>query len=98
MSSGLRGSAMQREAVSISPSLRSTSPNSITPPSLVMLPPSKALHGTSAKTAELNRPNLNFFGTVWLRHRPLARSLIKIRHLDKRGSKGQCHPRFYGSR
>jgi hypothetical protein len=31
-----------------------------------------ALHHTSAKTAELDRPNLNFFGTVWLRHCPLA--------------------------
>jgi hypothetical protein len=31
-----------------------------------------ALHNASAKTAELDRPNLNFFGTVWLRHCPLA--------------------------
>jgi hypothetical protein len=31
-----------------------------------------ALHHTSAKTAELDRPNVNFFGTVWLRHCPLV--------------------------
>jgi hypothetical protein len=93
---GLRGSLMQREAVSISPSLRSTSPSSSTPPSLVMLPPSKR----PSTTRRPRRPNsivptstssLQFgFG--------IARSFIKIRHLDKRASNGQCRPRFYGGR
>ena len=51
-----------------------------------------ALHPTSAKTAELDGPNVNFFGTVSL---GIARSRIKTRHLDKRAFKGQCRPRFH---
>ena len=31
-----------------------------------------ALHYPSAETAELDGPNVNFFGTVWSRHCPLA--------------------------
>ncbi len=88
ISSGLRGSAMQRAAASIKPSLRSTWPSSITPPSLVMLPPSKH----PCTTRRPNRPksmrptsisSVQFgFG--------IARSLIKIRHLDFRAHKGNA--------
>jgi hypothetical protein len=31
-----------------------------------------ALHHASAQTGELDGPNVNFFGTVWLRHCPPA--------------------------
>jgi hypothetical protein len=31
-----------------------------------------ALHDAPAQATKLDRPNLNFFGTVWLRHCPLA--------------------------
>jgi hypothetical protein len=79
---------MQRAAASIKPSLRSTWPSSITPPSLVMLPPSKH----PCTTRRPNRPksmlptsisSVQFgFG--------IARSLIKIRHLDFRAHKGNA--------
>jgi hypothetical protein len=94
LSSGLRGSAMQRAAASSSPSLRSTAPSSITPPSLVMLPPSKR----PSTTRRPRRPNSMVPTSISSVHFGfgIARSLIKIRHLDKRAFKGQCRPRFYG--
>ena len=44
-------------------------------------------HDTSAKTAELDRHNVNYFGTVGF---GIARSSIKIRHLVKRDSQGNA--------
>ncbi len=92
ISSGLRGSAMQRAAASIKPSLRSTWPSSITPPSLVMLPPSKHPCTTRAEPAKVHAPNVNFFGTVWLRHCPLV---DQDSTPGFSGTQGQCRPRLW---
>ena len=60
---------MQRAAASMSPSLRSVAPSSITPPSEGHAAAVEtALHHATAQTAKFNRLWRNFFGTVWHRH------------------------------
>jgi hypothetical protein len=66
INSGLRGSAMQRDAASISPSFRSVlAQQHHTAIAGHAAAVKAALHDTSAQAAKINLVRPGFFGTVW---------------------------------